>query len=107
MCLARIEEPRQVEQYRFGGLLNKAIGASGTFERFLIGERGEDSGQPVEIRVERALLTVDLVKRNAANLLPAEANHLPRTVVCQRMDDSTDLIGLSANGSNRSSIGAA
>jgi hypothetical protein len=30
----------------------------GHFGRFLIGERGEDPGQPVEIRVERALLAV-------------------------------------------------
>ena len=54
--------------------------------RFLSGERGEDPGQSVELRVERALPAVDLVERGAADLLSAEADHFPRIVVCQRID---------------------
>src|SRR5215204_6137765 len=52
----------------------------------LSGERREDPGQFVEFRVERALPADDLVERGAADLVPAEADHLPRIVVCQRID---------------------
>ena len=46
----------------------------------------EDPGQFVEFRVERALCADDLVERGAADLVPAEADHFPRIVVCQRID---------------------